>query len=643
MLRRNSSIYRNEKSPDLSLGLAANISKRVAFAPPAGAAKSHPSGNANASSTMRRSSSKIMQIPEVLFREASSVQLFKLAAIPDTETTTLHSIESSVNTFTEVDFKLPELDVQLGQNIQDVLLHEQHKDLFKKVRKEIANEMSLLRRLDNLAKTPDHMLMGKNPRFDGTGNVVVDSPSKSRPSTGLPLLDATSPHKQQRSPPGSRMRSSGAHAHTYAFEGNRGSPAQTQQLQQQPQRAVTAQSGRRTLGFASLHAVPMSIRRSSSDAALNPAQVRARRNSLECKSELALIKHVICRGAGELRDKLTAMEHQLEMESKYGIDDDYRESTLDHPKLGSIEEKMEDLRHEEIERWCAKHGLRTNEKYTNMEKRKLRRWFQAMDNDGSGEVNVEELQDPMLSAGILKTREQVVRVLANVDKNGTMGIDFEEFLLALSANKLADKSKLRKLQEMSMDPIFDVDTLITAERRKKLIKSILQRSQHRQEEMDKLYKKYDKAKLTKKEREQLMHEQEVLEDKQQRSIFLHLKYLNALDRVLVDKKNQHIEITLERERELEQQLEAQEQQKEIVQKQLAREGSQLFNDLEKKAADMVDSNGLPIVPLDVLAEVMGVKGTEAERKKKAEEAERLKEIYHNPYSVYAPPRKTNLF
>lgn len=42
----------------------------------------------------------------------------------------------------------------------------------------------------------------------------------------------------------------------------------------------------------------------------------------------------------------------------------------------------------------------------------------------------------MLSAGILRSREQVVRVLANVDRNNTMGIDFEEFLLAISGECL---------------------------------------------------------------------------------------------------------------------------------------------------------------------------------------------------------------
>ena len=105
-----------------------------------------------------------------------------------------------------------------------------------------------------------------------------------------------------------------------------------------------------------------------------------------------------------------------------------------------------------------------------------------------------------------------------MDKNGTMGIDFEEFLVALSANKLADKSKLKRLQEMSAHPFFSVDTLITEERRKKLFKSIVKQSQLRQAEIDALYRKYEKPKLSRKERDGWVRELELLEGKQSRSI-----------------------------------------------------------------------------------------------------------------------------
>jgi hypothetical protein len=108
--------------------------------------------------------------------------------------------------------------------------------------------------------------------------------------------------------------------------------------------------------------------------------------------------------------------------------------------------------------------------------------------------------------------------------------------VALSANKLADQSKLKKLQEMSAHPFFDTDTLITAERRKKLYSTIVRNCQCRQHEIDTLYRKYDKPRLTRKERDQWIRELEMLEEKQARSVFLHMKYVHALDGVLQDKK-----------------------------------------------------------------------------------------------------------
>lgn len=63
-------------------------------------------------------------------------------------------------------------------------------------------------------------------------------------------------------------------------------------------------------------------------------------------------------------------------------------STLDHPLLGSLEEKLEDLRQEETEQWCLKRGRPAACKYINKDKRVLRRWFNELDYDHSGEVSI---------------------------------------------------------------------------------------------------------------------------------------------------------------------------------------------------------------------------------------------------------------
>jgi len=117
---------------------------------------------------------------------------------------------------------------------------------------------------------------------------------------------------------------------------------------------------------------------------------------LEGKDALDIIKNYV--GKDMRKSEETA---------KMTVEDFGEESTIEFPKLGTIEEKIQDLRQEEYEVYCKKHGRTAAARFRNKDKRMLRKWFNELDRDGSGEVSVMELQDPMLSAGIFKTREQV--------------------------------------------------------------------------------------------------------------------------------------------------------------------------------------------------------------------------------------------
>lgn len=394
-----------------------------------------------------------------------------------------------------------------------------------------------------------------------------------------------------------------------------------------------------------------------------PNVLRAIRGRHEGESELKILRNVLARKPGDLEERMTLLKALLDGTFE-GDPDEVMPPTIDHPKLGSLEEKLEDLRQEEIEHWCDKHGTTPNEKYTNKEKRMLRKWFKALDYDGSGEVNVEELQDPMLSSGILKTREQVVRVLANVDKNNTLGIDFEEFLLALSANKLADQRKIKKLQQMSADPHFDTDTLITAERRGKLIKSILRRCEERQRAMEKLYRKYDKPKLTKKEREQFTVEREKLEEEQSRSIYLHLKYVHALEGVICERKKfyeaQEFDKALEQEEER-RRLDVKSFYKTISEVRLT--ATSRSEAIERLSTTVPLSSGNKLKPLDTIAEsttdlgsssgfnkfgayrssVTPVLGSELLNIVRPKRDNTIEDLRTNPYKIYSPVKQKQTF
>ena len=62
---------------------------------------------------------------------------------------------------------------------------------------------------------------------------------------------------------------------------------------------------------------------------------------------------------------------------------------------------IDDIRQERLEKWCLKHGKKPAVKFLLKDKLALRRWFYSLDTDGSGEVNTDELQHPLLSKGKL--------------------------------------------------------------------------------------------------------------------------------------------------------------------------------------------------------------------------------------------------
>ena len=198
-----------------------------------------------------------------------------------------------------------------------------------------------------------------------------------------------------------------------------------------------------------------------------------------------------------------------------------------------LKEKALDLYEEANEKWCSSHGKRVTGEYNNKEKRQLRCWFKELDYDNSGEVNVNELQDALISSGILKTREQVKRVLTNADKNRSAGIDFDEFISAINSNTLADKKKMKVLQSMNNNDYgFDTSTLISALRRKKIWNSVVKQNKKRAKEFDSCFAKFLNPKQVRRDKEKAARELETLEEKHSKSVRLHGEYMDNISGVM---------------------------------------------------------------------------------------------------------------
>lgn len=60
--------------------------------------------------------------------------------------------------------------------------------------------------------------------------------------------------------------------------------------------------------------------------------------------------------------------------------------------------------------------------------KKLRNYFDQLDTDGSGEIGLTELEVPLIALGLCHTREEVEKVMSQIDLDGNGTIEFDEFL-----------------------------------------------------------------------------------------------------------------------------------------------------------------------------------------------------------------------
>ena len=90
-------------------------------------------------------------------------------------------------------------------------------------------------------------------------------------------------------------------------------------------------------------------------------------------------------------------------------------------------------------KWIFKHGKGHVLPFTDSEINKIRICFASLDEDGSQEIGLEELDGPLIGLGITENREEIKKMIAAVDTDINGEISFEEFLILINNSDSKDE------------------------------------------------------------------------------------------------------------------------------------------------------------------------------------------------------------
>ncbi|KAG8553249.1 hypothetical protein GDO81_003335 [Engystomops pustulosus] len=91
---------------------------------------------------------------------------------------------------------------------------------------------------------------------------------------------------------------------------------------------------------------------------------------------------------------------------------------------------------------------------TEEQKQEIREAFELFDTDGSGTIDVKELKVAMRALGFEPKKEEIKKMIADIDKEGTGKIGFSDFLSAMT-QKMAEKDSKEEI--MKAFRLFDDD------------------------------------------------------------------------------------------------------------------------------------------------------------------------------------------
>lgn len=85
----------------------------------------------------------------------------------------------------------------------------------------------------------------------------------------------------------------------------------------------------------------------------------------------------------------------------------------------NYKENNRQLKEMERRSWMCKTGRGTHLDFQDEELRKLKECFSHLDEDGSGSVGIDELENPLIGLGFAEDRAEVLDMILEVDEDGS--------------------------------------------------------------------------------------------------------------------------------------------------------------------------------------------------------------------------------
>ena len=110
-------------------------------------------------------------------------------------------------------------------------------------------------------------------------------------------------------------------------------------------------------------------------------------------------------------------------------------------KRKELKKHQSEIQEAHEEKWLQSTGRFPQKRWRIEQKRTLKTWFEGIDKDNSGEIDVNELADPLISTGLARTLSEVTSLVRKIDDNQSSGIDFQEFLTVIKKDGEEAKSR----------------------------------------------------------------------------------------------------------------------------------------------------------------------------------------------------------